>query len=149
MSFTRISDDTARVDKYLQETTDQGKYMLTTPGHGMNPHYMEDPHYRLTNWAGNLAGNAIDLENDLRGLTRLLNRDELEKNTHHNNAIQERTREMSQINSAGADQSRVTNPAWWHREEQQYRGQHLFENPQDHSTREFSNNVSSRYEQKQ
>ena len=148
MSFTRIYDDEVRVKKYLQETTDQGKYMLNTPGQGMNPDFMEDPHFRLEGWAGNLAENAVDLESDLMCLTRNLNRDEIPKNAHLNHSVKKVEREMSRINSTTTDQTLVTHPTWWHREERQYRPQHLFYNPQDHSISEFSSNISSRTEQK-
>ena len=149
MSFTRISEDKVRVSKYLQETTDQGKYMLNTPGQGMDPYYMEDPHFRLEGWGGNLAENAIDLESDLRCLTRNLNRDEITKNTHLNHDVEKQNRQMSTMNNTTTDQSRVTNPTWWHREERQHRPQHLLYNPQNHVIPDFTQNVSSRKEQKQ
>jgi|UniRef100_A0A6C0BVU3 hypothetical protein len=148
MSFTRISDDNARISKHLQESTDQGKYMLNTPGQGMNPHYMEDPHYRLAGWADNLGENAIDVENDLHGLTRKLNRDEVELNTHaiHSNPMKSRTK--SSTHTGGEDQSRSTHPTWTFRENKQHREQILLHNPQENVFREFEHNTSSRLDQK-
>ena len=122
--------------------------MLSVPGNGMNPDYMEDPHVRLEKWAGNLDNNAIDLESDLRGMTRNLNRDEIPKNTHLTHQVDRIERQMSRLNSQTEDQSRVTNPTWWHREEQQYRPQILFYNPQDRIIPDFNSNISSRIEQK-
>ena len=148
MSFTRIADDGARIRKHLQESTDQGKYMLNTPGQGMSPFYMEDPHYRLEGWADNLGENAIDIENDLHGLTRRLNRDEVELNTHaiHSNPMQSRTK--SSTYSGGEGQSRVTHPTWSFREETQYKEPILFHNPQEHAIRQFEHSTSSRIDQK-
>lgn len=149
MSFTRISDDNARISKHLQESTDQGKYMLDTPGQGMNPHYMEDPHYRLEGWADNLGENAIDIENDLHGLTRKLNRDEVVLNTHAIHANRLKPRAKSSTHTGGEDQSRVSHPTWTFRENKQYREQILLHNPQENVFREFEHNVSSRFDQKQ
>ena len=148
MAFTRIKDDDIRVKKKLEESVGPGTYMLSVPGNGMNPDYMEDPHVRLEKWAGNLDNNAIDLESDLRGMTRNLNRDEIPKNTHLTHQVDRIERQMSRLNSQTEDQSRVTNPTWWHREEQQYRPQILFYNPQDRIIPDFNSNISSRIEQK-
>lgn len=149
MAFTRISDDKIRVDKYLQETTDQGLYQLNVPGQGMSLSYVEDPHSRAQKWADNLANNAVDAESDLRGLSRFLNRDEVSRNEYSQHAVNlERRSYRSRTERKGTDQSRTTNPAWWHREQQQYRNDFTFHDPQDAAIVPFSNGVSSRVEQK-
>ena len=149
MAFTRISDDKQRIDKYLQETTDQGLYGLNTPGQGMNPHYIDDVHMRLEKWGTNLSGNAIDVENDLRGLSRYLNRDETTRNDYKSNAVALKERGYSSgTRSNITDETRATNPAWWHKEQQQYRPDHLFHDPRDGAIVSFNNNISSRTEQK-
>ena len=148
MSFTRIKDDDVRVKKSLEESVGPGTYMLSVPGNGMNPDYMEDPHIRLEKWGGNLDNNAIDLESDLRGMTRKTNRDEIPKNTHLTHEVDRIERNMSRLNSSATDQSRTTNPTWWHKEEQQYRPDILFYNPQDRIIPDFKSNTSSRIEQK-
>ena len=109
---------------------------------------MEDPHYRLEHWAGNLGNNAINLESDLRGLTRKLNRDEIQKNTHIPNGIKMEPRPMAGLNNTTTDQTRVTHPTWWSRDVKQQRNEHLFYDPQEYLESEFVSNVSSRYEQK-
>lgn len=148
MSFTRIKDDDVRVKKALEEAVGPGTYMLSVPGNGMNPDYMEDPHIRLEKWGGNLDNNAIDLESDLRGMTRTVNRDEIPKNTHLTHQVDRIESNMSRLNSTTTDQSRVTNPTWWHKDEQQYRPDILFYNPQDRIIPAFKSNLSSRIEQK-
>ena len=40
--FTRFHDDKCRVEKQLQEMTDQGRYMLDVPGNGTKPCFMDD-----------------------------------------------------------------------------------------------------------
>ena len=35
MSFTRFHDDPARIQKQLQESTDQGNYMINVPGNAL------------------------------------------------------------------------------------------------------------------
>ena len=49
--------------------------MLNVPGNGSKPCFMEDPFCRLQKWGANLMTNAINLESDLMGLSRSLNRD--------------------------------------------------------------------------
>ena len=75
MSFTRFYDDNCRIEKQLQEITGSGRYMLNTPGPGNKPCFMEDPYLRLQQWGANLKTNSINLESDLRGLTRSANKD--------------------------------------------------------------------------
>lgn len=148
MSFTRLYDDKEEKEFRLKQSIGQGRYQLNVPGNGMTPDYMEDPHYRLEHWAGNLGDNAIDLESDLRCLTRNLNRDEIQKNTHLTHDVEIKRRSMSSLNNATTDQSRVTHPGWHYRDIKQHRDQYLLYNPQDNAIVEFTNNVSSRYEQK-
>ena len=75
MSFTRFHDDPCRIKKQLQESTDQGRYMLNVPGNGDKPCFMNDPFIRMQQWGANLMTNPIDLESDLKGMSRNLNRD--------------------------------------------------------------------------
>ena len=75
MASTRFYYDSCRTIKSLQQSTDPGRYMLNVPGNGDKPAYMEDPHIRIQKWGGNLRTNTINLESDLKGITRPLNRD--------------------------------------------------------------------------
>ena len=75
MAFTRIHDEPCRIKKELQQMTDIGKYMITTPGPGANVGFAEDPHIRLQGWGANLRTNTINTESDLLGLTRPLTKD--------------------------------------------------------------------------
>jgi hypothetical protein len=83
MAFTRFHDDPCRIKKRLQESTDQGRYILDVPGNGSTPYYIDDPHLRLQKWGGNLMTDSINIENDLKGLTRSINQDCLLKNNYN------------------------------------------------------------------
>ena len=82
MAFTRFHDDPARVKKQLQESTDPGRWMVNVPGNGTHPGFSEDPYCRLQKWGGNLRTNVVDLQSDLMGLTRNLNRDCVRNNMY-------------------------------------------------------------------
>jgi hypothetical protein len=75
MAFTRFKYDEARTKKELQQSTDPGRWVMNVPGNGDTPYYIEDPHIRIQNWGANMRTNAINLESDLLGVNRKLNRD--------------------------------------------------------------------------
>ena len=52
MAFTRFHDDPCRVAKQLQQSTDQGRWILNVPGNGDKPSYMADPQVRIQTWGG-------------------------------------------------------------------------------------------------
>ena len=70
MSFTRFHDDPERIKKQAQESSDVGRYWLNTPGQGVNIGFVEDAHIRLQGWGANLRNNTVELESDLKGITR-------------------------------------------------------------------------------
>jgi hypothetical protein len=144
MSFTRFHDDPCRIKKQLQESTGPGRYMLNQPGFGDKPLYFEDPFVRLQGWGGNLRTNTINLESDLKGMTRNLNKDCFEYN-------------KSQVNSnpvtypnqpSFTEESRTTHPSWLLRDLETNRWDHLFINPQNNVSIPFANNISSRLNEK-
>ena len=80
MSNTRFKYDDCRIKKELQQSTDQGRWVLNVPGNGSSPCYMEDPQIIMQKWGANLRTNVVDLEGELRGVNRSINnRDCLEK----------------------------------------------------------------------
>jgi len=66
MSFTRFHDDPARIQKQLAESTFSGRYMLNTPGPGVDLPYMEESQMRLQKWGANITTDIINLESDFR-----------------------------------------------------------------------------------
>ena len=148
MSFTRFRDDPDRIRKQLQQSTDVGRYVLNVPGQGDKPMYAEDPYLRAQLWAGNIMTNTVDIETELRGLSRTLSRDTPDNFHHAIRASQAtRTNEMivcpTRAGSAVA-QSRVTHPAWMLRDIEQDNWKMLHFDPQEHVFRPFNNNVSTR-----
>jgi hypothetical protein len=130
MSSTRFNDDDVRIRKALQQSTDQGRWMLNVPGNGAIPDYMADPHIRAQKWGGNIRTNIVDLENALHGGNRQLGRDCLgetyEKYTPLNSAIHAPTN-----TSLFTEQSRSIAPAWEVRNsETREQWQYLFHDPQ-------------------
>jgi len=86
MAFTRFHDDPSRIKKQVQISSFQGRYFLDTPGQGVDLPFLEDPNIRMQYWGANLRNNTINLESDLRGLSRKLNRDYVDVNDYKQNA---------------------------------------------------------------
>lgn len=142
MSFTRFHDDKHRIKKQVEESIYSGDYFINTPGPGVDLPYMEDPQIRLQKWGGNLRNNSTNIENDLRGLTRRMNKDELTyeyKKTEPNSSLMN-YRNASPI----VDESRATHPAWMYKDLEQTRWEHPFLNPQNNWNKPFDDNLQSR-----
>jgi len=144
MAFTRFKYDDCRTIKALQQATDTGRWILNVPGNGDKPYYMEDPYIIPQKWAGNLRTNTIELENDLRGITRNLNRDCLGKNEYQRYNVPNEAIEYPTSSQLTTEQSRATNPAWWYRDLPQTDWQYPPLNPQANVCLPFQNNLSTR-----
>ena len=143
MSFTRFYDDNCRIEKQLQEITGTGRYMLNTPGPGNKPCFMEDPYLRLQQWGANLKTNSINLESDLRGLTRSANKDCLNQNNYKTKAV--RSSNISYpVCDPITEQPRVTHPAWEVRDLEQVNWSILPHDPQENTCIPFQNNLNTR-----
>jgi len=143
MAFTRFHDDPCRIKKRLQESTDQGRYILDVPGNGTNPSYINDPYLRLQKWGGNLMTNSINIENDLKGLTRHTNRDCLLENNYKMHSANTSSVQYPNIGTV-TDQSRVTHPALMSRDLEQANWYILPLNPQENTCMPFQNNLNTR-----
>jgi len=145
MSFTRIKYDKAREEKYQQQSSDPGRWVLNVPGNGDTPAFMEDPHIRLTHWGGNLAQNPLAIEDDLRGMTRNLNRDNIDKDYQsHATPYRSNIAAYPANETLTVNQSRATHPAWMTRGVQKSRWDTPLEDPQAHTVIPFTHNVGSR-----
>jgi hypothetical protein len=148
MAFTRFHDDIYRMEKEMQEVTGLGRYMLNVPGNGAKPCYMEDPFIRMQKWGANLMTNTINVESDLMGLTRSLNRDYLGQNNYQKKAVT--TSPVSYpVCGGGTDQSRATHPAWLSRDLEQVNWYSLPLDPQANVCIPFQNNLSTRILEKE
>lgn len=143
MSFTRFHDDQCRINKQLEESTGVGKYMLNVPGNGLTPYFMEDPYIRMQKWGANLQTNTINLESDLRGLTRNANRDCLEENNYKRHTVQSSAVSYPTLNPT-TEQPRATHPAWTARDLEQVHWAILPLDPQENTCMPFQNNLDTR-----
>tara|TARA_X000000950_G_C13456230_1_gene474029 strand:+ start:102 stop:578 length:477 start_codon:yes stop_codon:yes gene_type:complete len=133
MSFTRIHDDPNRVKKQMEILTKGGRYSLNAPGNGLKPCYMEDPYMRMQKWGGNLRTNTINIESDLKGLSRRINnRDNVNKDDYKKNSVTSSEIQYPTCKSF-TEQTRATHPAWEVRDKEQARWCYLHEDPQNMS----------------
>ena len=144
MAFTRFHDDPARIAKQLEIETFAGRYQLDRPGPGVNLPYYEDTHHRLQRWGANLHTNTVNLESDLRGLSRSLTRDNIDKNDYKKHAAQ--TAPMQNYGTAQpyTEESRYSHPAWMYRDLEQSVWEKPLLDPQANLETPFLNNVQTR-----
>ena len=142
MAFTRFNYDQCREIKKLQEATGLGRYMLNVPGNGDKPLFSADPFVRAEKWGGNLRTNTINLESDLKGLTRNLNRDTLQN--EYKNKSTESSAILYEEMGPYTDQSRATHPAWEVRDAELVNWSILHFDPQENTCLPFQNNLSTR-----
>jgi len=143
MSFTRFHDDPARIKYSLEISTYSGRYALDTPGPGVNLPYLEDSQIRMQKWGANLMTNPINIESDLRGLTRKLNRDNIELNNYKNTAV-ETSQKIYEKKQPYVDESRASHPAWMYRDLEQTRWEVPFINPLVNVEKKFHDNIQTR-----
>jgi hypothetical protein len=143
MAFTRFRDDPYRIQKQLQQSTDIGRYNINVPGNGETPYFVNDPYLRMQKWGGNLMTNPINLESDLFGLTRNLNRDCKNLNDYKINSIKFDEIKYPNIKTV-TDQSRSTHPAWLYKDLEQNNFNILHLNPQENICIPFNYNLNTR-----
>lgn len=141
MSFTRFHDDPYRIQKQVSESTFAGRYSLNTPGPGDNLPFIEDPQIRLQFWGANVRTNNTNIESDLHGLTRKLNRDIL---NYKSNAVRNDFIFYPEENKTMIQESRATHPAWGYRNIEIPRWEEPFLNPQANIEKKFYNNIQTR-----
>lgn len=147
MSFTRFHDDPARIQKQLEISTYGFRYTLDRPGPGTDLPYFEDPQIRLTNWGANLRDNTCNLESDLRGMTKRLNRNiPVESNFMRVDA----PARNYNVAPCFVDESRATHPAWMYKDLEQTRWETPFINPQNPANWEiqFPTNIDTKMTEK-
>ena len=143
MSFTRINDEPCRIEKNLQQSTGTGRYMLNVPGTGVTPYFIEDSYIRMEKWGSNLMTNSINLESDLRGLTRKNNRDNINLNNFKSKSAKGNKKNYPNKISF-TEQSRTTHPAWITKDLEQVNWWDLHLDPQKNTCLPFQNNLNTR-----
>ena len=143
MSFTRFHDDPHRIKKQNEETSFTGRYMLNTPGPGVDLPFMEDPQLRLQKGGGNLQTNTVNLESDLRGLTRRHNRDNIALNQHAKTNVSS-SMPTYRKESPFIEESRSSHPAWMYKDLEQTRWEDPLLNPLNGLDKQFQENIQTR-----
>ena len=144
MAFTRFHDDPCRIRKQLQQSTDPGRWILNVPGNGDKPEYMADPQIRIQGWGGNLMTNSINLESDLKGINRKLNKDCLGKNEYTKYNVNTERIQYPINTCLYTEESRTIMPAWTARDLEQVDWYTLPLNPQENTCIPFETNLSTR-----
>ena len=143
MSFTRFHDDEARQYKQVVQSMYSGIYSLNTPGPGTQLPFLEDPQIRLEKWGANWMNNRIGIESDLRGLTRPLNRDYVDINDYKTKSATTSNKTYPSVPTF-IDDTRISNPAWQLRDEENPRWETPFINPLANIEKPFADNIQSR-----
>lgn len=142
MSFTRFHDDDLRIEKQLEQMTFIGRYQLDVPGPGASMPFQDDAQLRMQKWGANLRTNTINLESDLMGLTRPLNRDDVDKNNY-----------VDKVQSAPQNypvekpfilESRASHPAWMYKDLEHPIWEEPIVNPQANLEKPFHDNIQTR-----
>jgi len=145
MAFTRFHDDSARISKQLQQSTDQGRWILDTPGNGSKPCFALDPQIIPQKWGGNLWTDSIDIQSSLLGIDRRINRDCLDKSAYKRQTIKPSPIDYPVCDSfLTTEQSRAIMPAWTARDLPQNHGYILPNDPQSHTKIPFKSYLSTR-----
>jgi len=143
MSFTRFHDDPHRIKKQVEESSFAGRYMLNTPGPGIDLPFMQDPQLRLQKWGANLQTNTVNLESDLRGLTRRQNRDNVELNQYNKMSVTSH-KPAYRDEQPFVEDSRASHPAWMYKDLEHSRWEQPFLNPLDGLEKPFEELIHTR-----
>jgi len=146
MANTRFFYDRCRVEKQLQESTDQGRWILNVPGNGDRPDYISDPQIRIQTWGANLMTNCVDLESELKGVNRRIGTDCLGIDQYNNKKYVTPSQQITYPTNTSltTEQSRVIMPAWMIRDSEQVDWYYPPLNPQENTCIPFLNNLSTR-----
>jgi hypothetical protein len=145
MASTRFNYDPCRTIKNLQQSTDQGRYMLNVPGNGDKPCYIEDPQIIIQKWGGNLRTNCINLESELMGINRRqMGKDCLGKDEYTKHIVPSSEIQYPTCKNLYTEQSRAIMPPWTARDLEQVDWYVLPLNPQENTCMPFINNLNTR-----
>ena len=143
MAFTRFHDDPNRIKKQNEESSFVGRYMLNMPGQGTDLPFFEDPHIRLQGWGANLRNNTVNLESDLKGMTRPLNRDNVDVNNYKLQS-QEPSSVSYKKSQPFVQETRASHPAWMYKDLEQTRWDSPYLNPNHGLEKGFQDNLLTR-----
>lgn len=143
MSFTRFHDDATRINKQNEMMSYAIRYQLNRPGNGLDLPLQEDPNIRLQYWGANMRDNGINIESDLRGMTRKLNRDLVNVNDYSKHSASSYAYNYSTAQPF-VEESRASHPAWMYKDLEHSRWETPFLNPLNGIEPEFARNINTR-----
>jgi hypothetical protein len=144
MAFTRFNDDPCRITKKLQQMTDPGRWVLNVPGNGDKPCFIADPQIILQGWGANLRTNTINLESELLGVNKRLNKDCLGEDEYERFSVNSKEIEYPVCINTITEQSRAIMPAWTARDLEQVNSYPLILDAQENTCLPFQNNLNTR-----
>lgn len=144
MACTRYTNDRGRIEKQNAMLTHPGRYALDVPGPGDQMAFNADPHIRIQKWGANFRNNMMDINSDLRGMTRPLTRDIPEVNDHKKWSVKSSVAFKPEETNYMTDDSRATHPAWTYRESEINRFEPTFLNPLDQLEKPFHYDLNTR-----
>lgn len=146
MSITRISNDINIIQKKIEDSNYNLNYILNKPGYGNNPIYVEEPNIRLEKWGGNQMKNMVNIENNLYGLNKKLNRSAYDENNTNNNNNNINNDDIIQYPTSKfyIDDTRLSNPAWMYRDIESIYWENPVINPYIYLEKRFNDNISTR-----
>jgi len=144
MAFTRFNYDECRTKKQLQQSTDPGRWILNVPGNGSSPCYIEDPQIIIQKWGANLRTNTINLESELLGVSKPLNRDCLHVDNYTKYNVPNERISYPNCTNTMTEQSRTIMPAWTARDLEQVDWYYPPLNPQENVCLPFQSNLNTR-----
>ena len=98
---------------------------------------------RMQKWGANLRTNSINLESDMLGLTRNLNRDCVNENNYVNTMVDTNNIKYPTCDLL-TEQPRATQPAWQVRSLERTNFPYLHYDPQENVCFTFQNNLNTR-----
>jgi hypothetical protein len=144
MAFTRFNYDESRTKKQLQQSTDPGRWVMNVPGNGSQPCYIEDPQIIIQKWGANLRTNTINLESELLGVSKPLNRDCVNVDNYTKYNVPNDKINYPHCKKTITEQSRTIMPAWTARDLEQVDWYYPPLNPQENVCLPFQSNLNTR-----
>lgn len=142
MASTRFNSDPCKINIQNQQSTDQGRWVLNTPGNGDKPYFMSDPNIICQKWGGNLWTNAIDVQSELLGMNKRIGKDCLGKDQVRLPSSKPIMYESS--SNLTTEQSRAIAPSWTVRDLEQVHFVKPILNPQENIFMPFPNYLNTR-----
>jgi hypothetical protein len=139
--FTSFKNDQIRLEKKAEMSSFAGRYALETPGPGLDLPFLEDVQMRLQYWGANRGTGMVNVESDLIGITRRLNRDTVE---YTKTAVETEPIQCYRVQDPYVLESRASHPAWVYRSLEQNRWEEPLLNPQANLEKPFYSNIQTR-----